>query len=145
VTSDPRGPMGFAHGEVLNAFLAREPRKSVRSPADLTRLIIPSRDYKFPQVNPSTEQKRSDTNADSFFLSIRIVTVARIEDEWGALGPSVSTSGHIARPSLTIQKKGKTMSYYAYLGPLGEVVRHGASFIAARDGFLIGTYNTFGE
>ena len=37
------------------------------------------------------------------------------------------------------------MSYYAYLGPLGEVVRHGASFIAARDGFLIGTYNTFGE
>ena len=68
VTSDPRGPMGFAHDEVLNAFLAREPRKSVRSPADLTRLIIPSRDYKFPQVNPSTEQKRSDTNADSFFF-----------------------------------------------------------------------------
>ena len=80
-----------------------------------------------------------------FFLSIRIVTVARIEDEWGALGPSVSTSGHIARPFLTIQKKGKTMSYYAYVGPLGEVVRHGAPFIAARDGFLIGTYNTFGE
>ena len=43
------------------------------------------------------------------------------------------------------QKKGKTMSYYAYLGPLGEVVRHGASFIASRDGFLIGTHNTFGE
>ena len=37
------------------------------------------------------------------------------------------------------------MSYYAYLGPLGEVVRHGASFIASKDGFLIGTYNTFGE
>ena len=37
------------------------------------------------------------------------------------------------------------MSYYAYLGPLGEVVRHGAPFIASKDGFLIGTYNTFGE
>jgi hypothetical protein len=37
------------------------------------------------------------------------------------------------------------MSYYAYLGPLGEVVRHGASFIASKDGFLIGTYNPFGE
>jgi hypothetical protein len=37
------------------------------------------------------------------------------------------------------------MSYYAYLGPLGEVVRNGASFMALKDGFLIGTYNTFGE
>jgi hypothetical protein len=37
------------------------------------------------------------------------------------------------------------MNYYAYLGPFGEVVRHGASFIASRDGFLIGTYKTFGE
>ena len=37
------------------------------------------------------------------------------------------------------------MSYYAYLGPLGEVVRHGASFIASKDGFPIGTYSTFGE
>ena len=37
------------------------------------------------------------------------------------------------------------MSYYVYLGPLGEVVHHGASFIASKDGFLIGTYNTFGE
>jgi hypothetical protein len=34
------------------------------------------------------------------------------------------------------------MSYYAYPGPLGEVVRH---FIASKDGFLIGTYNPFGE
>ena len=48
-------------------------------------------------------------------------------------------------PVFDYQKKGKTMSYYAYLGPLGEVVRHGASFIASRDGFLIGTYKTFGE
>jgi len=37
------------------------------------------------------------------------------------------------------------MSYYAYLGPLGEVVRHRASFLASKDGFLIGTYDTFGE
>ena len=37
------------------------------------------------------------------------------------------------------------MSYYAYLGPLGEVVRHRASFVASKDGFLIGTYDTFGE
>ena len=43
------------------------------------------------------------------------------------------------------QKKKRTMSYYAYLGPLGEVVRDGASFMALKDGFLIGTYNTFGE
>ena len=42
-------------------------------------------------------------------------------------------------------QNGGTMSYYLYLGPLGEVVRHGASFIASKDGFLIGTYNTFGE
>jgi hypothetical protein len=32
-----------------------------------------------------------------------------------------------------------------YLGPLGEVVRHGASFIASKDGFPIETYNTFRE
>jgi hypothetical protein len=31
------------------------------------------------------------------------------------------------------------------LGPLGEVVRHEASFIASKDGFLIGAYDTFGE
>jgi hypothetical protein len=37
------------------------------------------------------------------------------------------------------------MSYYAYLGSLGEVVRHGASFIASKDGFVIGTYNTLVE
>ena len=37
------------------------------------------------------------------------------------------------------------MSYYVYLGPLGEVVRHGASFIASKDGFLVGEYNTFRE
>ena len=37
------------------------------------------------------------------------------------------------------------MSYYAYLGPLGEVVSQGASFIASKDGFLIGAYNTLAE
>jgi len=38
-----------------------------------------------------------------------------------------------------------TMGYYAYLGPLGEVVRHRASFIASKDGFLIGTYERSGR
>jgi hypothetical protein len=37
------------------------------------------------------------------------------------------------------------MSYYAYLGPFGEVVRHGASFIASKDGFPIGTYARSGR
>jgi hypothetical protein len=35
------------------------------------------------------------------------------------------------------------MSYYVY--PLGEVIRHEASFIASKDGFLIETYDTFGK
>ena len=56
----------------------------------------------------------------------------------------INVRGH-RTPVFDYSEKGETMSYYAYLGPLGEVVRHGASFIAARDGFLIGTYNTFGE
>jgi hypothetical protein len=38
-----------------------------------------------------------------------------------------------------------TTKYYAYLGPLGEIVRHGSSFFARRDGFLTGTYNTLKE
>jgi hypothetical protein len=42
-------------------------------------------------------------------------------------------------------QNGKTLSYYAYLGPLGEVVRHEAFFIASKDGFLIGEYETFQE
>jgi hypothetical protein len=37
------------------------------------------------------------------------------------------------------------MNYYLYFGPLGEVVRHEASFIASKDGFPIGTYDTLGE
>jgi hypothetical protein len=35
------------------------------------------------------------------------------------------------------------MNYYAYLGPLGEIVRDGVSFFASKDGFLIGEYDTF--
>src|ERR1700738_1034494 len=46
---------------------------------------------------------------------------------------------------LCLSETGRTMSYYAYLGPLGEVVRRRASFVASKDGFLIGTYDTFGE
>jgi hypothetical protein len=49
VTNDPCGPMGFAHGEELNAFLAREPRISARSLAgsDATDPFRPA--MKFPQ------------------------------------------------------------------------------------------------
>jgi hypothetical protein len=36
-------------------------------------------------------------------------------------------------------------NYYAYLGPLGEVVCHGLLFFASKDGFLIGTYASLGE
>ena len=46
---------------------------------------------------------------------------------------------------VSLIKTGGTMSYYLYLGPLGEVVRDEASFIASKDGFLIGTYDRFGE
>jgi hypothetical protein len=38
-----------------------------------------------------------------------------------------------------------TTNHYPYQGPLGEVVRHGASFIASKDGFPLGTYDTLGE
>ena len=30
-------------------------------------------------------------------------------------------------------------------GPLGQVVHNGPFYCASKDGFLIGTYNTFGE
>jgi hypothetical protein len=36
-------------------------------------------------------------------------------------------------------------NYYAYLGPLGEVVRHELLFFASKDGFLIGTYASLVE
>ena len=36
-------------------------------------------------------------------------------------------------------------SHYQYQGPLGEVVRHGISFVASKDGFPVGTYNSFHE
>jgi hypothetical protein len=35
--------------------------------------------------------------------------------------------------------------WYAYQGPLGQVVRNGRFFFASKDDFLIGTYNTFEE
>jgi hypothetical protein len=35
--------------------------------------------------------------------------------------------------------------HYPYLGPLGEVVRHGQTFSASKNAFPVGTYNTFGE
>jgi len=38
-----------------------------------------------------------------------------------------------------------TTNHYAYHGPLGEVVRHGRTFYARKDGFLISTYNTYEE
>jgi hypothetical protein len=36
-------------------------------------------------------------------------------------------------------------NHYAYLGPLGEIVRHGRTFFARKDGFLVATYSTFYE
>lgn len=38
-----------------------------------------------------------------------------------------------------------TTNYYAYQGPLGDVVRDGIVFLASRDGFPIGIYNSFEE
>ena len=39
----------------------------------------------------------------------------------------------------------RTSKYYAYLGPLGQVVCDEVSFFASKDGFLIGTYNSYEE
>ncbi len=39
----------------------------------------------------------------------------------------------------------ETPDWYAYQGALGEVVRYGPTFSASKDGFLVGTYNTFEE
>jgi len=40
----------------------------------------------------------------------------------------------------------ETASYYAYQGPLGEVVCDDEiSFLASKDGFPIGRYNTYEE
>jgi hypothetical protein len=36
-------------------------------------------------------------------------------------------------------------SYYAYLGPLGQVVCDEVSFFASKDGFPIGTYKSYEE
>ena len=39
----------------------------------------------------------------------------------------------------------ETTSYYAYQGPLGEVVHDEVYFSALKDGFPIGRYNTYEE
>ena len=38
-----------------------------------------------------------------------------------------------------------TSNYYAYLGFLGQVVCDQVSFFASKDGFPIGTYNSYEE
>jgi hypothetical protein len=38
-----------------------------------------------------------------------------------------------------------TTYYHVYKGPLGDVVRDGVFFFASKDGFPVGTYNTFEE
>jgi hypothetical protein len=38
-----------------------------------------------------------------------------------------------------------TSNYYAYLGPLGQVVCDQVSFSASKDGFPIGTYNSYDD
>ena len=84
------------------------------------------------------------TKANSFSNTSASPALRELKVNGLGLSPTCQSLGALARWSLLI-KKGRTMSYYAYLGPLGEVVRHGASFIASKDGFLIGTCNTFGE
>jgi len=42
-----------------------------------------------------------------------------------------------------MSNKGTSNKYYD--GPLGEVVRHGRTFFAWKEGFLVGTYQTFDE
>jgi hypothetical protein len=59
--------------------------------------------------------------------------------------PNISTGRVFRTRGIHLKLSILFMSYYVYLGPLGEVVRHGASFIASKDGFLIGEYDTFGE
>jgi hypothetical protein len=70
------------------------------------------------------------------------VSLTLDEVKVNGLRAGVSKSGALARQSLLI-KTGGTMNYYAYLGPLGEIVRDGVSFFASKDGFLIGEYDTF--
>ena len=83
------------------------------------------------------------TKAASFSSTSASSALREVKLNGLRLSPACQSLGALARWSL-LMRNGRTMSYYAYLGPLGEVVRHGASFIASKDGFLIGTYNTFG-
>jgi hypothetical protein len=39
----------------------------------------------------------------------------------------------------------RATNYYTYLGPLGQVVCDQVSFFASKDGFPIGTYNSYEE
>jgi hypothetical protein len=41
--------------------------------------------------------------------------------------------------------KAEIRNWYAFDGPLGEVVHNAKYFFAWKDGILIGTYNTLGE
>src|SRR5271165_2224645 len=88
-------------------------------------------------------KKIFDTKTDSFSSTSASPALRELKVNGLGLSPTCQSLGALARWSLLI-RKGSTMSYYAYLGPLGEIVRHGASFLASKDGFLIGTYNTFG-
>jgi hypothetical protein len=44
----------------------------------------------------------------------------------------------------SMSKKVTTTRYIIYQGPLGQVVHRGG-FFASKDGFPVGTYNTFEE
>jgi hypothetical protein len=85
-----------------------------------------------------------DTNADSFSSTFASSRLCELKLNGLRLSPTCRSLGPW-HAGLCLSETGRTMSYYAYLGPLGEVVRDGASFMALKDGFLIGTYNTFGE
>jgi hypothetical protein len=73
---------------------------------------------------------------------IRTARVARSKGEWIRLSQCVKGG---FGTTVSLYRNGETMSYYVYLGPLGQVVRHEASFTASKDGFPIGTYDTFRE
>jgi hypothetical protein len=51
-------------------------------------------------------------------------------------------SGSLKHMKSKNMSNGGTTNYYAYLGPLGQVVCEEVSFFASKDGFPIGTYNS---
>ena len=72
--------------------------------------------------------ERRDTGSDTFEVYMRAVEL----DDFKA----------VKRKSMSNEVT--TTSYIMYQGPLGQIVHRGG-FFASKDGFPIGTYNTFEE